>query len=85
MIREFRRLNLELELFSARRRADEYLPYTPAWDAAIAEVEDLERALWRMDHGQATTVDQGTGTIEAMQRGGAADGGGWWATLDSNQ
>lgn len=69
MIREFRRLNLELELFSARRRADQYLPYTPAWDAAIAEVEDLERAIWRVDHGPAE----------------ATDGGGWWATLDSNQ
>jgi len=56
VIQEFQRLNLELELFSARRRADEYRPFTPAWDAAITEVEDLERCLWGLDQAASQTV-----------------------------
>jgi hypothetical protein len=65
MIHEFHRLNLELELFNARRRADEYRPYTPAWDAAIGEVEDLERALWRLDHSLAEPARPGAMITEA--------------------
>lgn len=43
------RLAIELDLFSARRRAAQYRPFTPAWDAAITEVEDLEREVWHRD------------------------------------
>ncbi len=33
-------------LSAARRRANDLSPYSPAWDAAMAGVEDLERQLW---------------------------------------
>jgi hypothetical protein len=64
MIGEFKRLNLELELFSARRRADEYRPFSPAWDVAMAEVEELERALWRIDQGPWEPARQALGIPE---------------------
>ena len=38
-----------LDLLAARRRATDYLPFSPAWDAAVARVEDLERFLWLVD------------------------------------
>lgn len=63
MISEFKRLALELELFSARRRADEYRPFSPAWDAAVAEVEDLERALWRIDQEMHESSRQAVGAV----------------------
>ena len=65
MIRELRRLNLELDLFSARRRADEYRPFSPAWDIAMDEVETLERELWRFDQ-----LPEGT-TPHNVERGSA--------------
>ncbi len=65
MIREVQRLSLELELFGARRHAEEYLPYTPAWDAAVAKVEDLERALWRLDYGPLEPIRNGRVTEAA--------------------
>lgn len=37
------RLAIEFELRTARRRAAQYLPFSPAWDAAVARVEALER------------------------------------------
>jgi hypothetical protein len=63
MISEFKRLALELELFSARRRADEYRPFSPAWDAAVAEVEDLERALWRIEEEMRESTRQAIGAV----------------------
>jgi len=30
---------------TARRRAAEYRPFSPAWDVAMARVEELERGL----------------------------------------
>ena len=67
MIQEFQRLNLELELFSARRRADEYRPFTPAWDAAISDVEDLERCLWGLDQAAGEAIRQGVMDLEASR------------------
>ena len=40
-----RRVLLEFELISARRRAAEYRPFSPAWIAAMAKVEELEGKL----------------------------------------
>jgi hypothetical protein len=40
----------ELDLAAARRRAQLQVPFSPPWDAAMAQVEDLERALWRIEH-----------------------------------
>lgn len=36
-----------LDLAIARSRAAEYVPYSPAWDAAMGRVEELER--WLVD------------------------------------
>jgi len=44
------RVAIELDLVTARRRAEADVPSSPAWDAAMAWVEDLERALRRLDH-----------------------------------
>jgi hypothetical protein len=35
-------------LAAARRRARDLSPYSPAWDAAMADVDDLEEQLWRL-------------------------------------
>ena len=43
-------LNIDLELMIARKRAAECVPYSPAWDAAMAHVEDLERDAWHLAH-----------------------------------
>jgi hypothetical protein len=43
-----RRIATELRLTIARRRAAQFLPFSPAWDAAMARVEDLERDLWAL-------------------------------------
>jgi hypothetical protein len=40
-----RRVLLEFELTAARRRAAAFRPFSPAWDAAMAMVEELERKL----------------------------------------
>jgi hypothetical protein len=37
----------ELDLAIARSRAAEYVPFSPAWDAAMGRVEELER--WASD------------------------------------
>ena len=44
------RESVEQDLTAARRRAWALTPYSPAWDAAMTLVEDLERALWTLDH-----------------------------------
>jgi len=43
------------DLAVARRRAWALTPYSPAWDAAMSMVEDLERALWQLDHPAPAT------------------------------
>jgi len=42
-------MNLELDLVVARRRAAQSPPFSPAWDAAMAEVEELEREVRGQD------------------------------------
>ena len=64
MHREFKRLKIELALFNARRRAAEYRPFSPAWDAAVAAVEDLERDLWRLHETETLAAIQTLGTPE---------------------
>lgn len=39
--------SLELDLAIARSRAAEYVPFSPAWDAAMGRVEELEQ--WASD------------------------------------
>ena len=46
------RVSIEINLAAARQRAQADAPFSPAWDAAMAWVEDLERALWRLDHAE---------------------------------
>ncbi len=45
-----RHMAVEFDLRAARRRAAEYLPFSPAWDAAVARVEDLEREVSRLEY-----------------------------------
>jgi hypothetical protein len=40
---------LEAELSAARLRALALVPFSPAWDAAMGAIEDLERVLWRLE------------------------------------
>jgi hypothetical protein len=39
------RLRLERAIEAARERAAQHPPFSPAWDAAIGQIEDLEREL----------------------------------------
>lgn len=49
MFRSFlERIMVERKLSDAWFRAKDLVPFSPAWDAAMAEVEDLERELWRV-------------------------------------
>ena len=43
------RARLDRELIIARQRSLTLVPFSPASDAAMGQVEDLERALWRLD------------------------------------
>ncbi len=43
------RVVIESDLVAARRRARDLMPFSPAWDAAIALTEDLERAMWGLE------------------------------------
>jgi hypothetical protein len=50
-------IELTRELLSAaRRRAHVLNPYSPAWEAAMAGVEDLERQLWNLRPTVLTAV-----------------------------
>ena len=42
-------------LRAARRRARDLSPYSPAWDAAMAGVDDLEQQLWSLSPPVSTT------------------------------
>jgi hypothetical protein len=48
-----KRINTEIDLAAARRRVRVDVPFSPAWDADMARVEDLERALWRLEPAEA--------------------------------
>ena len=65
------RSSVASDLAVARRRAWALMPYSPSWDAAMAIVEDLERALWQLDHpGRDSEGDRGR-TVTVLQRIGA--------------
>jgi hypothetical protein len=38
---------LQQQLLLARRRVEAERPYSPSWDAAMANLEDVEREIWR--------------------------------------
>ena len=40
---------LDRDIAAARRRALNERPFTPEWNAAVAAVEQLERARWRRE------------------------------------
>ena len=56
------RTRIEADLCVARRRAWALTPYSPAWDAAMAMVEDLERAM--SQHDRASDASQWQNTVE---------------------
>ena len=49
---------VQSDLDVARRRAWALTPFSPAWDAAMAIVEDLERALWLLEFPRHLASDQ---------------------------
>ena len=44
------RIATDIDLAAARRRVESDAPFSPAWQADMARVEDIERALWRLEH-----------------------------------
>lgn len=63
------RVAVKAELTAARRRAGEYLPFSPAWDAAMGRVEDLERELWRLEEpGRGVRANASAVTALALGR-----------------
>ena len=54
MLRTFlEQIMVERKLSDAWFRANDLVPFSPAWDAAMSEVEDLERELWRVQSSLA--------------------------------
>lgn len=56
------RLLLERRLAAALRAAEGLVPFSPAWDAAMANVEELQRELWNR---QAEDAEAAVGTLPA--------------------
>jgi hypothetical protein len=62
---------LREHLTAARLRAGELQPFSPAWDAAMTRVEDLERQLWSHTHS-ARSHRFATWAAEKAARAGTA-------------
>ncbi len=62
VLRDYDRNGTRQQLRAARQRVMELQPFSPAWDAAMARVEDLERLIWRQDLART-----GDPRIAAMQ------------------
>jgi hypothetical protein len=60
------RARLEREVSVARLRVLVLVPFTPAWDAAMGRVEDLERELWHLD-GAAKGYPMGRWTESSLE------------------
>jgi hypothetical protein len=61
------RVRLEREVSAARLRALALVPFSPSWDAAMDVVEELERALWRLE-----PMPLPEDRFESATRGGSA-------------
>jgi hypothetical protein len=58
----------ELDLAIARSRAAEYVPFSPAWDAAMGRVEELEQWAWDGDpSGDVETSSDCCGVVPSSQ------------------
>ena len=55
------RMSADYALMLAKRRAEKREPFTPAWDAAIGDIEDTERELFRLDQGVRATAKRPIG------------------------
>ena len=51
---------------TAARRVSAEPPFSPSWDAAMAALEDAERALWRLDEVPSTGVSHGAAIAEPV-------------------
>jgi hypothetical protein len=49
-------LAVDKAIADAKRAVDREAPFSPAWDAAMAVLEDAERARWELDNEVATTA-----------------------------
>jgi hypothetical protein len=47
------RMSADYALLLAKRRAEHRMPFTPAWDAALRDVEDRERDVFRLEQACA--------------------------------
>ena len=54
--RKLERMSADYALMLAKRRAEHRTPFTAAWDAALRDVEDRERDLFRLDQGMHETT-----------------------------
>jgi hypothetical protein len=63
------RVRLEREVSVARIRALALVPFSPAWDTAMDLVEELERALWRLEpmHRADDRVERAAGQRSAVR------------------
>lgn len=67
------RLATEHDLEAARGRMRRLTPFSPAWDAAMASVEDLERQLWLTDEDSPTIhTDSGSDDDDGVWTGAPA-------------
>ena len=61
------RADVVTNLSAARRRASALMPFSPAWDAAMNIVEELERVLWHVDHPDHARMDLGRADAPLLQ------------------
>ncbi len=67
--RDIDRVAIETDLRIARRRARDLTRFGPAWDASMALIEDLERALFGLDPvSQAACVSSSAQSASAVPR-----------------
>ena len=60
------RLDAELQLVRARQRASQYLPFSPAWDAAMQTVDECERRAWLLERTTVTIGVPRPGLTQAV-------------------
>ena len=54
------RVSADYALLLAKRRADRQVPFSPAWDAAMAAVDECERDAYRVDQIEVARIVSAT-------------------------
>ena len=63
------RMTADFALLVARRRAAAYIPFSPAWDAAMRAVEDCEREAYRVDQAFVERAAQTSNSVTSAMGG----------------